>query len=76
MLTARGHDAEGEFGFGACLQLFERILAEPARRERVLVGAAELSLPLLGAAEAAPRPRAALRPALIGSSGSCMACTG
>jgi DNA-binding CsgD family transcriptional regulator len=49
VLRARGHDAEREFAFGGCLQLFERILAEPSRSERLLVGAAELARPLLGA---------------------------
>ena len=49
VLTARGQDAEREFAFGGCLQLFERVLAEPARGERLLVGAAELVRPLLAA---------------------------
>ena len=51
VLAARGQDAEREFAFGGCLQLFERVMAEPARRERLLVGAAELARPLLGAPE-------------------------
>ena len=51
VLAARGQDAEREFPFGGCLQLFERVLAEPARRERLLVGAAELARPLLAAPE-------------------------
>jgi predicted ATPase len=57
VLAARGQDAEREFAFGGCLQLFERVLAEPARGERLLVGAAELVRPLLaeaGAADGAP----------------------
>jgi hypothetical protein len=52
VLAARGRDAERDFAFGGCLQLFERVLVEPARRERLLVGAAELSRPLLAATEA------------------------
>jgi DNA-binding CsgD family transcriptional regulator len=53
VLAARGQDAEREFAFGGCLQLFERVLAEPARGERLLVGAAELVRPLLAEAGAA-----------------------
>jgi DNA-binding CsgD family transcriptional regulator len=52
VLAARGQDPEREFAFGGCLQLFERVLAEPARRDRLLVGAAELARPLLAAREA------------------------
>ena len=52
VLGARGQDAEREFAFGGCLQLFERVVAEPARRRRLLVGAAELCRPLLAAPEA------------------------
>lgn len=47
VVAACGQDAEREFAFGGCLQLFERVLAEPARRERLLVGAADLIRPLL-----------------------------
>ena len=51
VVAACGQDAEREFAFGGCLQLFERALAEPARRERLLVGAAELARPLLATPE-------------------------
>jgi DNA-binding CsgD family transcriptional regulator len=57
VLTARGQDAEREFAFGGCLQLFERVLVDPDCGERLLVGAAELARPLLaeaGAADGAP----------------------
>ncbi len=53
VLAARGQDAEREFAFGGCLQLFERLLNEPARGGRLLVGAAELVRPLLAAPEPA-----------------------
>ncbi|WP_432992641.1 BTAD domain-containing putative transcriptional regulator [Dactylosporangium sp. CA-233914] len=39
-LTARGSQLEKEFGFGAARQLFEELLIDPARRERLLAGAA------------------------------------
>ena len=75
VLAARGQDAEREFAFGGCLQLFERVLAEPARGERLLVGAAELVRPLLAAPEAGAAGRQRRR-SRIGSSGCCMGCTG
>src|SRR5262245_30176556 len=47
VLAATGRDAVRDFAFGACLQLFERVVAEPGRGEDLLVGAADLARPLL-----------------------------
>jgi len=40
VLTARGSQLERDFGFGAVRQLFEGVLADPARRATLLAGAA------------------------------------
>ena len=40
VLGARGSQLERTFGFGAVRQLFEPVLVDPARRERLLSGAA------------------------------------
>ncbi|HSK27046.1 MAG TPA: BTAD domain-containing putative transcriptional regulator [Jiangellales bacterium] len=40
ILSARGSQLEHEYGFGAVRQLFEPVLADPARREALLSGAA------------------------------------
>jgi DNA-binding SARP family transcriptional activator len=40
VLGARGSQLERTFGFGAVRQLFEPVLVDPARRERLLAGAA------------------------------------
>lgn len=40
VLSARGGELEGEFPFGAVRQLFDPVLADPARREALLAGAA------------------------------------
>ncbi len=39
-LTARGSQLEREFAYGAVRQLFDRVLASPADRERLLAGSA------------------------------------
>jgi DNA-binding SARP family transcriptional activator/tetratricopeptide (TPR) repeat protein len=40
VLTARGSQLERDFGFGAVRQLFEGVLADPARRATLLAGSA------------------------------------
>ena len=46
VLHARGSDLERQFAFGAVRQLFEPVLREPGRRERLLGGAAAAAGPV------------------------------
>jgi DNA-binding NarL/FixJ family response regulator len=49
VLGARASDLEREFPFGVVRQLFEGVLAEPARRKRMLAGAAGPAQAVFGA---------------------------
>ena len=49
VLTARGSELEREFPFGVVRQLFESVVADPERRERVLAGAAAPAAAVFGA---------------------------
>ena len=53
VLTARGSELEREFPFGVVRQLFEPLLAEPERRDRVLGGAAATAAPVFEVVEQA-----------------------
>jgi DNA-binding NarL/FixJ family response regulator len=49
VLIARASELEREFPFGVVRQLFESVLADPERRERMLAGAAAPAQPVFGA---------------------------
>jgi DNA-binding CsgD family transcriptional regulator len=49
VLEARGAEMEREFAFGIVRQLFEPLVADPARRSRLLAGAGALSASVIGA---------------------------
>jgi predicted ATPase len=48
VLAARGSELEREFPFGAVRQLFEAVVADPARRDSALAGAAAPAQAVLG----------------------------
>ncbi|WP_307679894.1 BTAD domain-containing putative transcriptional regulator [Streptomyces sp. V4I2] len=52
MMSARGSQLEKAYGFGVVRQLFEPVVADPARRERVLSGAAVSASSVFDVAEA------------------------
>jgi DNA-binding NarL/FixJ family response regulator len=49
VLAARGSELEREFPFGVVRQLFEELVADPERRERMLAGAAAPAAAVFGA---------------------------
>jgi predicted ATPase len=53
VLTGRGSELEREFPFGVVRQLFEALVADPARAERALAGAAAPAAAVFGAPDAA-----------------------
>ncbi|GHJ47661.1 hypothetical protein Cs7R123_50030 [Catellatospora sp. TT07R-123] len=57
-LGARGSQLEKEYGFGAVRQLFEPVLADPARRAALLTGAASSAAAVFDVAVPEPHQRA------------------
>ncbi len=53
VLAGRGSELEREFPFGVVRQLFEAVVADPARAERALAGAAAPAAAVFGAPDAA-----------------------
>jgi predicted ATPase len=51
VLSSRGSELEGEFPFGVVRQLFDSELADPARRDALLGGAAGATVGIFGALE-------------------------